>query len=110
MQLTESDESFLRKRGTLTRIWPIVGGFLLASLTFLIGWTFWRNPLLVNPYTTLRAIRDGTIDQSALQIMAGMLPIAMLVIFVLIAATILFVYAAFSNEKRHLAIIRRLRG
>jgi len=109
MRLTEAEERFLRKREALTRLWPIAAGFLLASLTFLIGWMLWRSPLLVNPIGALNAIRDGTIKPESLQLMAGMLPFAMITIFVLLVAMILFVYAALSNEKRHLAIIRRLR-
>jgi hypothetical protein len=110
MQLTEAEERFLKKRETLTRLWPICGGFLLASLTFLIGWMLWRSPLLVNPVAALNAIEAETIMPNTLRLMAGMLPIAMIIIFVLITAMVLFVYAALSNEKRHLEIIRRLQS
>jgi hypothetical protein len=106
MTLTEEDERFLRKREALTRAWPIFGGFLLAALTFWIGWMLWRNTLVVNPYAMLGAIRDGTIEQSTLQLMAGMLPVAMILIFGLSAGIVLLLYGTFSNEKRYLGIIR----
>jgi hypothetical protein len=106
--LSERDETFLKKRTTLIRAWPFVGGVLLAALMALIAWLLWRSPFLFNPYALMQRMREGAIDQPMLQLMAGLLPVAMLSIFGLIGAMIALAFAAFSNEKRHLRILHEL--
>jgi hypothetical protein len=42
--------------------------------------------------------------------MAGMLPLVMLTCLSLLVVALVLSFAAFSNERRHIAIIRRLTG
>jgi hypothetical protein len=106
--LNELDRAFLRKRAALVRAWPIAGGIMLAALILLTAWLLWSSPFLVNPYAMMERIREGSIEPGTLQLLAGLLPVAVLCILALVAAMVAFSFAAFSNEKRHLRIIDTL--
>lgn len=106
--LSELDRAFLRKRAALVRAWPVAGGIMLAALILLTAWLLWSSPFLVNPYAMMDRLRERSIEPDMLQLMAGLLPVAVLCILVLVGALLAFSFAAFSNEKRHLRIIDTL--
>ena len=56
----------------------------------------------------MERIREGSLEPGTLQLMAGLLPVAMLAILALVGAPVALAFAAFSNEKRHLRIIDAL--
>jgi len=86
----------------------VVGmGVLLVSFGFLV-WLFLHNPLLVNPAKVFSRLEAGAIEKSTLQLMAGMLPMMFLFCFFLLVVLVLFVFAAFSNDKKHIKIIDTL--
>ncbi len=110
IRLSGQDTAFLKRRAALVRAWPLAGGIALAALIVLAGWMFWRSPLLVNPYSMMERIREGSFEPGTLQLLAGLLPIAVLSTLALAGALIAFAFAAFSNEKKHLRIIAGLLG
>lgn len=108
MELNETELRFLHKRRQLLKYWPFAGGFTLLLLGMLIAWMFWSSPLLVNPYLVWNELQRGGLDDSQLQIMAGLLPVIMLLVLLLTLTVILFAYTVLRNEKREIAIIDRL--
>jgi len=108
MRLTEAEKAFPARRAKRVRTWPVVGAVLLFTLAVLGAWLFVTRPLLADPFTVLARLDAGSIPPSMLTLMAGLLPVVVLLCLVLAAAIVLLVYAAMVNERRHLAIIRRL--
>jgi hypothetical protein len=108
VQLTEQEKSFFTKREKLVRAWPLFGSVMLIVVLCLAGWLFWRNPLLVNPWVVLTRLEAGSIPDSTLLLMAGLLPIAMLLCLAIVLVTLLFAFVALSNERKYISIIHRL--
>ena len=77
----------------------------------MIGFTVWlwiSRPLLVNPWEVLSRLKSASIQDSTMTLMAAMLPIVFLACIFLLLALIAICFLAFSNERKHLAIIQRL--
>ncbi len=108
MQATERERDFLAKRKKLVRVWPVVGPSLLAVIGCFTAWLFWKNPLLVNPNTVLARMEARSIPGSTMSVMVGLLPVVSLMCLFLVVVMVLFVFMAFANEKKYLAIIERL--
>jgi hypothetical protein len=107
MHLSNKEQRFLAKRSKLVRIWPYVGAVLLAMLIGLGMWLFWSKPLLANPLVVVTRLKSDSIAESTMVLMAGMLPVVVLMCIGLTVTVVLFAFAAFSNEKKYLAIIQR---
>jgi hypothetical protein len=107
MQLNDTERRFLAKRTRLVRAWRYVGTVLLLALVGLGAWLFFSRPLLANPWAVMAGLEDGTIADAMLVLMAGMLPVVVLLCLVLAVAMVLFAFAAFLNERRYQQIIRR---
>jgi uncharacterized membrane protein len=107
MQLSYEEQRFVAKRAKLMRTWRYVGAILLAMIIGLGMWLFWSNPLLANPFVVMARLKGDSIPESTMALMAGMLPVIVLLCIVLAVTAILFVFAAFSNEKKYLTIIQR---
>jgi hypothetical protein len=108
MQMTDKERAFLARRARLMRSWPVVGGLLLVLVIALGVWLFFFRPLLANPLVVMSALESNTIEPSSLTVMAGLLPVTVLVCLGLALAVVLFSFAAFNNEKKYLALIRQL--
>jgi len=108
MELTDAEMAFLARRTKLVRTWPAVGWALLGAVVALGAWLVVTRPLLADPFTALAQLEAGSIPPSMLKLMAGLLPVVVLLCLVLVAVIVAFVFAAMANERRHLAIIRRL--
>ena len=106
--LSPEDSRYLAKRRPLVRAWPIVGGILLCLLGGLLVWMFLRSPMLVNPFSVLARIEAGTLEIPMMNLMAGMLPLVMLICFILAFVLLLVLFTAFSNERRYLKIITQI--
>ena len=94
----------------LVKTWRYVGAMLLAMAIGLGMWLFLSEPLLANPFVALSQLSTGSVPVSTMVLMAGFLPVAVLMCMVLTIAIVLFVFAAFSNEKKYLAIIAKTAG
>lgn len=108
MTFNEQERSFLERRRRFTRSWPLVGTLLLAAVLTLTAWLFWSNPLLVNPWAVLTGLKAQSLPESTLSLMAFLLPIATLLCLSTLCILVLLTFVAFSNERRHIAVIDRL--
>lgn len=108
MELTETERRFLDKRRKLLNIWPLAGYLSLSMLALLTGWLFWKSPMLVNPYLVWSELQSGSIGESNLLLMAGLLPVVILLLLIICLIVVLFAFSAFNNEKRELKLISRL--
>ncbi len=106
MRLTDEEQRFVAKRARLARTWPYVGAILLVMVVGLGGWLLWSKPLLANPFEVLSRLSSGTVPAPTMELMAGLLPVVVQLCLVLAGTTVLFVFAAFSNEKKYLRMIR----
>jgi len=105
-----ADTAFIKRRRRLLKLWPWAGSALLLMLLFLAAWMWIRVPYMINPWLVLEQIEAGTLADSTMLMMAGMLPVVMVAFLGFVAATIVILFTAFSNERRMLGIIRRFRG
>jgi hypothetical protein len=101
----QDDQEFLRHRRRLVALWKLIGPLLLLALLALLGWLLVWSPNLVNPYSVAHRISSGEIERSSLELMALILPVAMLTIIGITAVVIGFGFAVCSNERRYLKII-----
>ena len=108
MQLSDEERRFLVKRARLVRTWRYVRAILLAVLIGLGIWLFLTIPLLANPLVVMAQLKSDAIPESMLMLMASMLPIVVLMCLALAVTTVLFTFAAFSNEKKYLKLIQRI--
>ncbi len=105
MELDRTQQEFLEKRRKLVRSWPSMGLILLIGMVVTLLWLWIQQPLLINPYEVVDRLESGSIDSATIALMAVMLPLLFLICFVLLMIVVLFAYAAFANEKKHLKII-----
>ena len=104
MRLTETEQSFIDRRRRLTRAWPYVGSGMLVLIVSFLVWLVMARPLLANPFFVMAQLERGAIDQPTLVLMAGMLPVTIFVALGVCIATVVLAFAAFSNERRYLAL------
>ncbi len=105
MELSQTQQEFLEKRRKLVRSWPAIGLMLLIGMVATLLWLWLQQPMLINPFEVVDRLESGSIENSTVTLMAVMLPLVFLVCFVLLMIVVIFAYAAFANEKKHLAII-----
>lgn len=108
MNLNDQHKRFLAKRRRFARSWPLVGMLLLLGIFGFLVWLFLRNPLLVSPLEIASRLDAGTIEESTLILMAGMLPVMFLGCFFILLVVILLGFAVFSNERKYMKIIDSL--
>ena len=106
MQLSNEEQQFLAKRTRFVQTWRYVGAILLVMLIGLGMWLFWSKPLLADPFVVLSRLNSGSVPASTMALMAGLLPVVVLMCMVLAITIVLFAFAAFSNEKKYLTIIK----
>jgi hypothetical protein len=108
MNLTEQEKVFIDQRHRFARSWPVAGSVSLAIVFVLAGWLWLSRPFLINPWAVFSAIDSESIPETTVILMAAMLPIVMLTCFFILVVCLAFFFVAFSNERKHIAIIRRL--
>ncbi|MBN1473016.1 MAG: hypothetical protein JW914_00230 [Syntrophaceae bacterium] len=110
MDLTEKDRKFISKRVRLVKVLPIV---IIIYLCLLIGWYVWEcisEPLIYNPFAVLSALKNNTIPETSLIIMAGLYPLFLVISMFLLIFIMVFALMAISSEKKYIEIIQRLGG
>jgi hypothetical protein len=107
--LNEGQRAFLRKRTRMVHSWPVLGILIIVLELGLSAWLLWKHPLLINPHAVLSRIRDGSLSESTLSLMASFLPFVFIACLGLLAMLILFAFLALANEKKHIAIIQALK-
>jgi len=110
MGIAVSDSAFVDKRRRFVRAGPVVLGFCLALVIGFGLWLYWTQPQLIHFAEVARQIENGSLDQLTVELMAVMLPIAMLMSLVLMTGIIGLTWAWLVNEKRYLRIIAELHG
>ena len=108
MPLTESDEKFLQQRERLLKLWTPAGFTLVLGLIVLVTWFWLQQPQMISPFAIAEAIENGTMEEPTLRTLAFLMPISMIMALGIAAFMISFAFVAFSNERKHIAIIRRL--
>ena len=108
MEITDREIRFVANRAKFVKAWPPVGGVLMCLAIGVGVWLFLFKPLLANPFAVLSKLNSDSIPASTLALMAGLLPLSVLVCIALAIAIVLFGFAAFANEKKYIAMIQRL--
>jgi len=108
--ISEAEIGLLERRGRLIRMWRYAGAAALAALVGFSCYLFVTNPLLINPFHVMKQIEADAIPDSTMVLMAAMMPIVFLVLMSVMVVLVLFAFAAFSNERRLLEIISKLRN
>ena len=81
---------------------------MLIVVFFFGGWLWRSNPLLIDPWAVSAGLKAGAIPGPTVTLMAALLPVAMLTCLFVLVVCLLFAFVAFSNERKQIAIIRRL--
>lgn len=108
--LTDQQKAFLEKRMKMVRSWPILGSMIILLEAGFAAWLLWKHPLLINPQAVLSKLKDGSLPDSTLSLMAAFLPFVIILCLGLLAMLILFAFVALANERKHIAIIQVLSG
>ena len=110
MGMAVSDSAFVAKRRRFVRSGPIVLGLCLVIVVGFGIWLYLRQPELINFVEVARRIESGDLDQLTVELMAVMLPIAMLMCLVLLSGLIGLCWASLTTEKRYLRIFDEFTG
>lgn len=110
MGMAASDIAFVSKRTKQVKAGPWIFGACLALLAAVAAWLYVRQPRMINFVEVARQIGDGRLDRLSVELMAVMMPIAMLMCFVLLAAVIALCWLSVANERRYLRIVNELAG
>jgi hypothetical protein len=110
MHLTAADSTFISRRSSLVKYWPVAGSLLLLMLIGLGVWLWIDVPWLINPREVMHALEAGKLADSTLTLMAMMLPFVMLACIVFSVLFVLLAWRGFKNERRLLDIIDRLQS
>lgn len=89
----------------MIRLWPWVGGSLLAGIIGLAAYFYFRIPLIINPWEVVSRLEAGTLPRSTLETMAVLLPIVFCLVFFLMAVLIFMIFLALHNEKKYLKLL-----
>ena len=110
MGMAASDSAFVEKRRKLVKAGPILLGVCLVLVIASLLWLWFQQPQMINFAEVARQIESGDLGQLSVELMAVMLPIAMLMCFVVTLGLIGLSWAWLSNERRYLRIIAEIRG
>ena len=103
--LASHHQAFLIHRRRLVRLWPIVGVTLWGILAFFAVYLWYQVPQLINYPWVATQLVQGTLAHSTLELMALMLPIAIMTLLSVVALVILFGFGFNQIEKRYLTIL-----
>lgn len=98
----------VEKRRRLVRTFPVAGGGLLLLLAVTEGGLLATKPLFANPFHVAERVRANTLDPGTQALMAAMLPVMVQLCMLLALAVVAFAFAAWNNERKHLALINLL--
>ncbi len=110
MDMTTAEVGFLTRRKWFSRAFPFVGALMLVMLAGLAVFLYATSPLLVNPLAVVAGIQDGSISESTRDLMATMLPMAILACFAVCASTVGFAFGIAANERKYFSLIDRLQA
>jgi hypothetical protein len=105
MKLSDKQLKFVRSRRKLIGYRNYIVVFLSSIFAAFVVWMYYKAPLLVNPYEVISKLENSTLEKDTMILMAGMLPIMVLVALFLLGGFIIFLIIAMSNEARYIEII-----
>ena len=108
MELSDKQLKFIRSRRKLIDYRNYIVVFLSSIFAAFVVWLYYKAPLLVNPYEVISKLENSTLDIDTMILMAGMLPIMVLVALFLLGGFIIFLIIAMSNEQRYIKIIDKV--
>lgn len=108
MKLDDQDIRFLRQRTRWIKAWPVIGAVLFFAVALSGVVLFLRTPLVVNPSHFRAVVAEGLLPPSAVETMASLLPFAILLVFLLMEAMVLYGFTVYFSERRLLRIIDSL--
>lgn len=107
-RLEPSERAFVEKRARLVGSWPPIGFASIGLLFGLAAWLWLSAPVLVDPWFVLDGLESGAFSEGTIRLMAAMLPVVVLLCLLVVLVSLLLAFAVFSNERRLIALIRRL--
>ncbi|MGD9873882.1 MAG: hypothetical protein AB7T27_06385 [Kiritimatiellia bacterium] len=110
MNLTEEELKLISKREQLVKIWPVAAILSVVLLTGLAAWMLMAQPLLINPLAVMDGLKSGTISETTLALMAGLLPFSVSMCLLICVVMLLVASAAMAREKKYITALRRLTG
>jgi len=108
MTLTPSDQAFIEKREKRARAWPWLGSSALVMVAGYAAWLWVKTPQLIDFRWVVAQLEAGTLAESTLLVMAGMLPIVMSAFLVFAFLVVLLWFLPFRNERRLILMVREL--
>jgi hypothetical protein len=75
-----------------------VGAALLAGILLFGLWLFFTAPRLINPYRVMRELQAGTLERGTLELMALLLPVAVLALWLTLLSLVLFIWSVLRRE------------
>ena len=108
MELSDKQLKFLHRRRKLISLRKYVVLFLSILFVAFLGWMYYRAPLLVNPYEVISRLQRSALDRDTMILMAGMLPIIVLLALFLLGALMIFFFIAMSNEAKYIEIMDQI--
>ena len=111
MSLSPEDYQFLREQRRLVSSWPVVGGGALFVLLVVYAWLSFAYPQLANPAYVYQQLRDNTLSQDVIIMLAMLAPVLLTLVFALVGIMLGYIFAFMRKQKRLLDIIdRRMNG
>jgi peptidoglycan biosynthesis protein MviN/MurJ (putative lipid II flippase) len=110
MGISVSDGLHIGRRRKFVKSGPIVSGLCLVVVIGFGIWLYISQPQLINFVEVARQIENGSLDQLTIELMAVMLPIAILMCLVILAGVAGLGWVWLSSERRYLRIIDELSG
>lgn len=108
MTLTQHQLKFVKARAVVVRYGRWLTILLAGGYAALLAWIYVEAPLLIRPLEVLDRIETGSLARSRLLLMAGLLPVVLLIGLTLIGICFIGLIAAYDTEKKYLTIIARL--
>ncbi len=107
MQLTPTEQQFVDQRRRLLALWPYAGGGLIAGLLGFAVWLWLAAPMMINPWATVAALKEGSLEETTLYVMAVMLPILMLACLGAFVVLVSLLFVAFRNERKLIEMLEK---
>ncbi len=108
MSLNEKEQKHLKQRLLIIRIVPWLTGGLTLGFLGLLVWLLLRKPIWLDPFAVLDQLGDGSLPGDVAVLMAGLFPVVLWMVFLLVAVLLTVLWIMVVHERRYLRIIDRL--